>query len=793
MKQLLLNGKWEMEGAGYHCCGTIPGSVYSFLLDNNLIPDPFYRENELQLTYLLENDFSFRRNFDFQPDGNRVILRCEGLDTICDVSINGQAVGHTENMHRTYEWDVTELLRQGENEIVVCCLSPLKYMAELDATDPLYNSTDTSWGYLHIRKAHCMMGWDWGPRLPDAGIWRDISLLTLDSARITDLRITQRHENGRVYITPTATTDVPADITVTLTAPDGTQIAMKNGVEQEIAEPQLWWPNGLGKQPLYTVTATVPGDTLSKRIGLRTMELIRKGDRYGESFYHQVNGLPVFAMGADYIPEDNLLSRITPERTRALLQHAHDCNFNTIRVWGGGYYPGEEFFDACDELGLMVFEDMMLACGMLRDHESVRQEMAAETRDVLLRLRHHACLAVISGNNEVESLFHRAPEDGLKENYYRIFEEMIPSLIEELCTEIPYVPSSPSTCGHFIDPNNENYGDTHYWDVWHQNAPYTEYRKHYFRYLSEFGFQSFPCEKTIDSFALPEDKNFFSRIMERHQRSMGGNVKILQYMAKTYLYPSSFPMQIFASQLMQATAIRMGVEHLRRNRGRCMGALYWQFNDIWPGASWSSIDYFGRYKVLQYAAKRFFAPVLLSCRETGENDNRGSINLEVQHYDYTTTATLALSNDTRQAVSGTVRWELRNAESEILESGSFAATVPALTSVTYETMDFHKTDVLENHFTFTFESGGEEISGGSVLFTAPKHYHFRNPNLRVERKGDTVTVFSDAYAQSVWLDSPDCDCIFSDNGFDMEKGSRTVKILSGDPEKLTVCSVYDIR
>ena len=793
MKQLLLNGKWEMEGAGYHCCGTIPGSVYSFLLDNDLIPDPFYRENELQLTYLLENDFIFRRNFDFQPDGNRVLLRCEGLDTICDVSINGQAVGHTENMHRTYEWDVTELLRQGENEIVVCCLSPLKYMAELDAIDPLYNSTDTSWGYLHIRKAHCMMGWAWGPRLPDAGIWRDISLLTLDSARITDLRITQRHENGRVYITPTATTDVPADITVTLTAPDGTQIAMKNGVEQEIAEPQLWWPNGLGEQPLYTVTAAVPGDTLSKRIGLRTMELIRKGDRYGESFYHQVNGLPVFAMGADYIPEDNLLSRITPERTRALLQHAHDCNFNTIRVWGGGYYPGEEFFDACDELGLMVFEDMMLACGMLRDHESVRQEMAAETRDVLLRIRHHACLAVISGNNEVEQLHRRAPEDGVKENYYRIFEEMIPGLIEELCPEIPYVPSSPSTCGHFIDPDNENYGDSHYWDVWHRNVSYTEYRKHYFRYLSEFGFQSFPCEKTIDTFTVPEDKNFFSRIMERHQRSMGGNVKILQYMAKTYLYPSSFPMQIFASQLMQATAIRMGVEHLRRNRGRCMGALYWQFNDIWPGASWSSIDYFGRYKVLQYAAKRFFAPVLLSCRETGENDNRGSINLEVQHYDYTTTATLALSNDTRQEVSGMVRWELRNAESEVLESGSFAATVPALTSVTYETMDFHKTDVLENHFTYTFEKNGEEVSCGSVLFTAPKHYHFRNPNLRVERKGDTVTVFSDAYAQSVWLDSADCDCIFSDNGFDMEKGSRTVKILSGDPEKLTVCSVYDIR
>ena len=793
MKQLLLNGTWEMEGGGYQCCGTIPGSVYSFLLDNKLIPDPFYRENELQLTYLLENDFTFRRKFTFQPGGHRVLLRCEGLDTVCDIAINGDPVAHTENMHRTYEWDVTELLKQGENEITVCCRSPLQYIREFDRKIRLRNVTDTSWGFLHIRKAYCMMGWDWGPRLPDAGIWRNISLLTLDSARITDLRITQHHDSGRVFITPTAVTDVPADVTVTLTAPDGTRTTIENGAEYEVAAPQLWWPNGLGEQPLYTVTASVDGDRVSKRIGLRTMELVRERDRFGGSFYHRVNGLPVFAMGADYVPEDNILSRITPERTRALLQQAHDCNFNILRVWGGGFYPGDDFFDACDELGLMVFEDVMVACGLLRDDEAVRQEIAAETRDNLLRLRHHPCLALICGNNEVELKFTDAPEDNLKESYYRIFEESIPNIIQELCPEVLYTPSSPTTCGHFVDPNNENYGDSHYWDVWFEDVPYIEYRKHYFRYLSEFGFQSFPCEKTVDAFAKPQDKNLFSRVMERHQRSMLGNVKILQYMAKTYLYPSTFPMQLYASQLMQATAIRVAVEHLRRNRGRCMGSLYWQYNDIWPGASWSSIDHFGRYKALQYAAKRFFAPVLLSCEEIGENDNRPSINLELQHYDYTTTASLCLTNDTRREISGVVQWSLYNAGSEVLQSGSFAATVPPLTSVPFETMDFHKTDVLENHLTFSFESNGEIVSSGSALFTAPKHYHFRDPKLHLERHGDTVTVYADAYVQSVWLESPDCDCIFSDNAFDMERGSRTVRILSGDPKTLTVHSVYDIR
>lgn len=793
MKQLLLNGTWELEGGGYRCCGTIPGSVYSVLMENNLIPDPYYRENELQLTYLLENDFTFRRKFIFQPNGYQVLLRCEGLDTVCDISLNGQTVAHTENMHRTYEWDVTELLAQGENEIAVCCRSPLKYITEHDRISPLRESTDTCRGYPHIRKAHCMLGWDWGPMLPDAGIWRNISLLTLDSARITDLRVTQRHENGHVYIIPQAATDVPADITVTLTTPDGMRTTIQNGTEYEVDDPQLWWPNGLGEQPLYTVTASAAGDSASKRIGLRTMELIRKRDQFGESFYHQVNGLPVFAMGADYIPEDNILSRITPERTRMLLQQARDCNFNTLRVWGGGYYPDDNFFDICDELGIMVFQDMMVACCLLRDDEGVQQELAAEARDNLLRIRHHACLAVISGNNEVEQIFRNAPEDGLKESYYRIFEEIIPNLIEQLCPEIPYIPSSPTTCGHFIDPGNENYGDSHYWDVWFKDVPYIDYRKHYFRYLSEFGFQSFPCEKTVDAFAEPQDKNLFSRIMERHQRSMLGNVKILQYMAKTYLYPSTFPMQLYASQLMQATAIRVAVEHLRRNRGRCMGALYWQYNDIWPGASWSSIDYFGRYKALQYAAKRFFAPVLLSCMETGENDTRPSINLQEQYYDYTTTASLCLTNDTHQPVSGVVHWALRNANSEVLQSGSFDVTVPALTSVPFETMDFHKTDVLENHFTFSFVCNGKTLSSGSVLFTAPKHYRFRDPKLRLERCGDTVTVYADACAQSVWLESPDCDCIFDDNAFDMERGSYTVRILSGDPKTLTVHSVYDIR
>lgn len=311
--------------------------------------------------------------------------------------------------------------------------------------------------------------------------------------------------------------------------------------------------------------------------------------------------------------------------------------------------------------------------------------------------------------------------------------------------------------------------------------------------MSEFGFQSFPLLKTVNSFTLPEDRNIFSRIMERHQRSDGSNSKILSYIARTFLYPSSFEKLLFASQLTQLTAIRSGVEHLRRNRGRCMGALYWQFNDVWYGASWSSIDYAGRYKALQYGAKRFFAPVLLSCAEIGETHTRSSVNLLVEDYDYETSAELCVTNDTRETVVGTVHWALCKPDSTVILKGQEAVTVPPFSVSSLPRMDFNKTDVERNHLWYELETADGVISCGSALFTAPKHYLFEDPHLRVERNGDILTVRGDAFAQFVWIDSPDGDIRLSDNAFDMEAGERTVRILEGEAETLTVSSVFDIR
>lgn len=805
MKKTTLNGLWQMEGAGYICQDHIPGSVYSFLLNNDLMPDPYFRDNELNALKLLDNDFVFSRKFHFEKSEYPVLLHCDGLDTLCDIFINDGYIAHTDNMHRSYEFDVTKGLKDGENEIKLIFASPNKFLREMYEKDNLCGNSDALKGHAHLRKAACMMGWDWGPRLPDAGIWKDIYLLTVDSDRINDVHITQRHCEGKVFVTPTVKTqNSSAEIDIKVTSPDGVVFDLPANTESEIRDAKLWWPNGFGAQSLYTFDIQLLEngtmvDSISKRIGLRELKLVREKDQWGESFCHEVNGIRFFAMGANYIPEDNILSRYSKERTYNLIKQCKDCNFNAIRVWGGGFYPHDDFYDACDELGLIVFNDLMFACAEVPNYPSMLDNIEAEVRENLIRIRHHASLALISGNNEVEDAIEFWWKDEKqikrKHTYIKIFEHLFPKLIEEVCPYIPYVSSSPSSFGSFLDIRNENYGDSHYWKVWLGNLPFTEYRNHYFRYLSEFGFESFPCEKTVNTFTLPEDRNIFSRIMEMHQRCKGANKKILTYLADTFKYPCEFGTIIYASQLLQAEAIRYGVEHLRRNRkdNRCMGALYWQLNDIWPVASWSSIDYFGRYKALQYVAKKFFAPIMISCEEIGETHTRPYIVMQPDFYDYSTQARLNVTNETTEDVSGIVKWELRTAEAKVLQSGEEKITVPALSAHWLDNMDFNKTDVQNNYLSFCFIVDDVAVSEGTVLFTVPKHFNFIDPKLRCEISDKTITVHADAFAKYVEIYSPDSDFILSDNYFDMNAGSKTVNILEGTPKTVTVRSVYDIQ
>ena len=801
MKSLSLNGIWRMTGGDIDCEGKVPGSLYSFLLDAGMMKDPYYRDNEFGALALTHEDYTFSRTFNFDKGNDQYFLRFEGIDTIADIYLNGKHIAHTDDMHITYELDVTDTLLDGENEVSVICRNIHPYIKAKSRELDLMKTIQALAGFGYIRKAHCMLGWDWGPFLPDMGIWRNVSLVIKDSARISEFKVEQRHADGRVFVTPKVFTDDDCIVSVSVTTPDGEKYYLPANEETEIDSPKLWWPRGLGDQPLYTFTVEIVDgddvlDSKSLRVGLRTLKLIREKDRWGESFLHECNGIRFFAMGADYIPEDNIFSRCTAERSRTLLERCVFANFNAIRVWGGGYYPDDYFFDICDELGLIVFFDLAFACTYIMPDKRMLENIVCEVRQNLERIRHHACLAIVCGNNEIESCGPGAGEEVSKVCIpvnIELFEGVIADIARDVCPEIPYIHTSPVSLGRFIDPNNENFGDSHYWDVWHQNKPFTEYRNHYFRYLSEFGFQSFPCDKTINAVTLPEDRNIFSRVMEMHQRNAGANAKIISYLSETFLYPAEFPILLYASQLLQAEAIKYGVEHMRRNRGRCMGTLYWQLNDIWPVASWSSIDYYGRLKALHYYAKRFFSPVLLSCAEIGEKTTRPYVIMEPWHFDYETKATLSVTNDTLEAVEGVVVATLRNSRAQILSTATYPVRVEPLSVIHLDEVDFEKTDVRNNYYSFELIVDSEVISEGAVLFTAPKHFDFVDPELEVYLDGDEIVVKSTAYARSVEIYSPDSDFILSDNFFDMNAGEKRVSVIEGTPGELKVRSVYDIR
>lgn len=814
-EQMNLGGAWRMREADsqtWHSAH-VPGSVYADLMADGTMPDPFWRENELDAFERMKKDYVYQRAFtvtEAQLAHAHVELVCEGLDTLAHVSLNGREIAFADNMHITWVWDVKEQLHAGENTLEIRFDSPILYCAKKAEEAPGWESSDATPGFRHLRKAHCMFGWDWGPRLPDAGIWRPIFLRTWDTARLENALMLQAHHDGMVDVTIRPEIAGESAWSAEITAPDGEVIIIPETTAAEqvitIEHPQLWWPNGLGKQPLYRVTVRLAtGDTRVWRIGLRTMTVSREKDEWGEEFCHVVNGVKVFAMGADYIPEDNILARVTPERTRRLLEDCKAANFNAIRVWGGGYYPDDAFYDICDELGLLVWQDLMYACAFYDLTPDFERSIRVETHQNVARLRHHASLALICGNNEMEMFMAGANSALINHrtwefvptyphhitDYVKMFEYILPAIVKETAPQTYWWPASPSSGGNFDAPNDENRGDNHYWDVWHGEKPFTEYRKFFFRYASEFGFQSFPCLKSVKQFTLPDDRNIFSRVMERHQRNQAANGKILSYLSQTFRYPNSFDDLLYASQLMQAEAIRYGVEHWRRNRGRCMGAIIWQLNDIWPVASWASIDYYGRWKALHYAAKRFFAPVMISAEEEGELSQNPKIN-EYHPAPLEKSFRLNVCNETLRDVTGEVVWALRTPDGAIVRQNQQTLTIPAMSAKWLEKVDCADASLTGHYVSFAFVVDDVALSEGTCIFCAPKHFEFVDPRLTVETRGDTLVVTSHAYAKQVWLESEDADLLLDDNAFDMNPDTKVVRVVRGTAEKVRVRSVWDL-
>jgi beta-mannosidase len=803
-----LNGPWDFRQTGTEkwLPATVPGSVHVDLLNQNRIPDPFVADNELKVAWVAESDWEYQRLFRVEPEllrQPRVALVCDGLDTIADVYLNDVYLGHAQNMFRRWEWNVKDLLREGKNELRIVFGSPVRYITARQAELPLQGGGDIPGG-PHLRKAPCHWGWDWGPKLPPIGIWKDIRLEGF-SARLNDVHVRQRFAGANAGGAATVSAGLNVDFAgaeaeltamLTVTSPAGrtytTQEEMLYAVEGEyyfasleveIADPQLWWPNGYGAHPLYQVEIAVArGETIldqrTCKVGLRSIELHQAPDQWGKDFTFYVNGVRLFAKGADWIPADSLPTRVTEEQLEGLLKSAADAHMNMLRVWGGGYYPEEAFYDLCDRHGLLVWQDFMFACGIYPADDAYFVDVRAEAMENVRRLRHRASLALWCGNNEMEQGWcdwgWNKPDDPinqrLKEGYDRMFHEMLPALVADEDPDHPYWPSSASSNTAFKNPCGQAQGDCHYWDVWHGRKPFTAYRSTFPRFMSEFGFQALPPLKTIATYAEPADWNMTSYIMEHHQRSGSGNGLMIGQMTDTFRMPKDFSALVYLSMILQAEGIRYGVEHWRRNRNRVSGTLIWQLNDCWPVASWSSLDYYGRWKALHYAAKRFYAPLLLSVADQGRQ------------------MTVHVTSDLLKPADVLLKWRLETLDGAVLEQGEQPLRAPALADTLAGTYDFTARITADNQRSVVFvaelwQEGGR-VARSVTPFVASKHLELRDPQLKVsayaEGKLWVVDVTSQRLARFVELEVAGCDVVFSDNYFDVPAG-ETVTVTAPLP------------
>ncbi len=716
---------------------TVPGCVHTDLLNAGKIPDPFWGVNETGLQWIEERDWEYKTTFTASAAllAEEVVeLIADGLDTVATVTLNGQEIARTENMFISFRWDVKSLLRAGKNELTIRFGSAMAYIRSHRTEHAPREINDPVGGCTRIRKQQCQFGWDWGPRFVTAGIWRDIRLEAWSANRLESVRVSQTHAtDGSVTLALTpelVRTDAKATTRwklalgeVTVASGTGTVVVVKN--------PQLWWPSGQGDQPLYRLEVTVasadgsPIGHWQKRIGLRTIALDRHKDQWGESFQFLVNGRAIFAKGANWIPAHTFVTTLDRERYARDLRAAVAANMNMVRVWGGGIYESEDFYDLCDELGLLVWQDFMFGCTMYPGDDTFVASVEAEAVSNIKRLRHRASLALWCGNNEVWAINCHdlvKPEfAAYRRAYDRVFHEALPPLVADLDGTTPYWPASPWRGDTAADhPAGEIRGDTHYWDVWHARHAVKDYEKWSFRFVSEFGMQSYSSPATNATFCPPEDDNVFGPVMENHQKNRAGNQIILDYVSRRYRFPKGQDALIYLSQLNQAYCMQTGVEHYRRLMPRCMGALYWQLNDCWPVASWSSIEFTGRWKALQYLSRRFFAPALVSAHIPGDE---GAI---IGNYRTSTVREVHLhtSYDAPTAANGVLRWNVFHLDGRSLLQGKKTVALKPGESAKQQTLDLesllkkHSRDSL--YVRFALEVGGATVSEDTAFLTPPR-------------------------------------------------------------------------
>lgn len=786
--------KFREAGKGVWHKATVPGCVHTDLLANSLIEDPFYRDNEKSLQWIGKTDWEYETTFDAPPElltRAHVELVFEGLDTYAAVTLNGSPLLEADNMFRTWRVDCKKLLKPGANTLHITFRSPIKevlpLMAKMGYQLPAPNDQGEKTSPL-TRKAPYQFGWDWGPRFVTSGVWRPVSLEAWDAARVESLRVVQTRlgndsaqMTAEVEVVSTGAADavVVVENLTDKAAPVRQAFKLAAGVNKlavnlTISRPRLWWPNGMGEHPLYDIRArlVVEGrqtDEASARTGLRTLELRQQPDKDGKSFTFVVNGVPVFAKGANWIPADSFPTRITNERYRQLLASARDANMNMLRVWGGGIYESDDFYRLCDEMGLLVWQEFMFACSMYPGDRAFLENVRAEAIDNVKRLRNHPSIVLWCGNNEVETAWQhwgwkQSLPASLWDDYKKIFHGLLPQVVAEYDPTRPYWPSSPSS-NLEDDPDSQKMGDVHYWQVWHAAAPFSEYEKQHPRFMSEYGFQSFPSIETVNAYTIASDHDIQSPVMLAHQRHPRGNQLIREYMLREYPEPKDFDSFLYVSQVLQAEGIRVGAEHLRRTRPHNMGSLYWQLDDCWPVASWSSIDYFGRWKALQYYARRFYAPLLVS-----PHVEDGKVELYVV-------------SDKTEATPARLSASLLDFDGHVLASQQSDVNVLPLASKSYLSLPVGELlrgrDAKGVFLLCELTAGGRVFAANDYFFEPFKNLSLPAPRVSADvvqtRDGLRLTLSSDKFARGVYLSSEGGEGFFSDNFFDLIPG-RPVEV-----------------
>ena len=790
-----LNQGWEYKNT--HRDGwapaLVPGCIHLDLINNGVIPEPFYGTNESDIQWVMDNDWTYR--LFFYPDETlqnkkNKILRFHGIDTYANIFLNNKNISSVNNMFHPWYVDVTDIIKNGKNELVVQLRSANKEVQPLMKTMDYELPADNDQAGKtspHTRKAPYHYGWDWGPCFVTSGIWRNVDLFGWDNwclDRASLVNTACSNELAEVILECEIFAEEKMDAEINIVGhQSGTKIetgvTLKIGKNYfskkiQIQEPDLWWPAGHGGQPLYTfdisICANKQTEKITKQIGLREIQIKREGNSGEKSFEIRVNDTPIFAKGANWIPADSFVTRLKEKDYRSLLESAVDANMNTLRIWGGGIYEPDIFYELCDELGILVWQDFMFACSMYPANENFLRSVEKEARYQVNRLKGHPSIALWCGNNEIASGWlswgwkEELPET-VWGDYKKIFHELLPNVCESLDPSRFYWPSSPGHSLH-LPESDQIYGsgDNHYWGVWHGGDGLEAFEENVGRFMSEYGMQSFPELKTIQSFAKTEDMHLESSVMLSRQKASLGTGNLIKYIEKYFSLPETFESIAGISQILQAMAMKRAIESHRRSMPFCMGTLYWQLNDCWPAISWSSLDYFGNWKALHYEVKRLFNPVILSIIEKEQN-------IEI-----------FIVNDQDKSMNATLKLILYDFDSTQLKDKHLDVMIDPISSKSV--MILEKENFLGNSSNAEvflhahLECGSSTISKINYFFTDPRYLKISKPKFdcSLEKSGRRVvlTFYAHSFVQQLHFMCLNRQGKFSDNYVDMLKGEKLI-------------------